>query len=145
VLDFLARWVDAYASASLLVQGGVVLGLSVFVGAVLVLVVALLPCDYFATTNMTASAASWWRRHPVVRFGLILVKNLFGIAIFALGMLMLVGPGPGIVVLALGVSLLDVPGKRSLERQLLRRPGVLHMLNDVRTRLRRAPFVLDPE
>jgi len=38
-------------------------------------------------------------------------------------------PGPGILTIVLGVMLLNFPGKRRLERWLIRRPMVLSAMN----------------
>jgi hypothetical protein len=54
-------------------------------------------------------------------------------------------PGPGLVFLLLGISLLDFPGKKKLERQLVRRPSVMRFLNDLRGSFGKAPFVVEPD
>ena len=46
-------------------------------------------------------------------------------------------PGPGIVFLLLGVSLVDVPGKRRFQRYLISRPMVLKSVNKLRARWHR--------
>ena len=43
-------------------------------------------------------------------------------------------PGPGLVFILLGLSLLDFPGKRALQRRVVTRPFVLRVLNKTRTR-----------
>jgi len=55
-------------------------------------------------------------------------------------------PLPGALALSehlLGISLLDFPGKRNLERRLLGVPSVIRFLNEVRSRFGRAPLVLE--
>jgi hypothetical protein len=52
-------------------------------------------------------------------------------------------PGPGLVFILIGLSLLDFPGKRSLERRLLAVPTVLRFLNEVRQRFRRPPLLIE--
>jgi len=52
-------------------------------------------------------------------------------------------PGPGLVFMLLGLSLLDFPGKRNAERRILAVPAVIRFLNDVRARFGRAPLALD--
>jgi hypothetical protein len=52
-------------------------------------------------------------------------------------------PGQGLLTILIGVMLLDFPGKRRLERWLLRRRGVLAAINKVRARYGRPPLVLD--
>jgi hypothetical protein len=54
-------------------------------------------------------------------------------------------PGPGLVFILLGLSLLDFPGKRSLERRLLSVPRVQRFLNEVRERFGRPPLIIDAD
>jgi hypothetical protein len=39
-----------------------------------------------------------------------------------------------------GLTMIDFPGKRNLERRLIGRPHVLHALNRLRARFHRAPL-----
>lgn len=102
-------------------------------------VLVKLPADYFRDP----SPRHWWvGRHPVIRrIGLIL-KNLLGGMLVALGVLLsLPGvPGPGILTILIGLMLLDFPGKRRLERWLISRPTILRTINRLRRRCRRPPF-----
>jgi hypothetical protein len=61
----------------------------------------------------------------------------------ALGVLMVFIPGPGILTILLGVTLLDFPGKRRLELKLISRPEVLRGVNAIRARYGRPPLLLD--
>ena len=45
----------------------------------------------------------------------------------------------------LGLSLLDFPGKRRLERKLVSRPSVMRFLNDLRASFGKPPFVVEPD
>jgi hypothetical protein len=56
------------------------------------------------------------------------------------GLAMLVLPGQGLLTIVIGVSLLDFPGKRVLERRLLSRPMVLQAINRLRQRFGRPPL-----
>jgi UPF0716 family protein affecting phage T7 exclusion len=62
------------------------------------------------------------------------LKNVLGVVLVLWGVIMLAIPGPGVVTLLLGLSLLDFPGKRALERRILTSPGVLRTLNALRAR-----------
>jgi hypothetical protein len=53
---------------------------------------------------------------------------------------MLVLPGQGLLTILIGLLLLDFPGKRALERRLLRRPGLRAFLDRMRVKRGRAPF-----
>jgi hypothetical protein len=52
-------------------------------------------------------------------------------------------PGQGILTILIGVMLLDFPGKRRLERWLVRRPAVFKGINRIRARFDKPPLVLD--
>jgi hypothetical protein len=60
------------------------------------------------------------------------LKNLLGATLLVAGLVMLVMPGQGILAILIGLSLLDFPGKRELERRLVARPRVIRFLNLVR-------------
>ena len=70
----------------------------------------------------------------------MIVKNLAGTLLVVAGLVMLVTPGQGLLALFVGVMLLDVPGKRTLEREILYRPSVLRVINRIRTKAGRPPL-----
>jgi hypothetical protein len=107
-----------------------------------VAVVVLMPADHFSRPPGHDSAA---RRHPALRWGIIILKNVAGLLIVPLGVIMALPlvPGPGLVFILVGLSLLDFPGKRSLERRLLAVPSVQRFLNRVRERFGRPPLVIE--
>jgi hypothetical protein len=51
-------------------------------------------------------------------------------------------PGPGLLVILIGITVMDFPGKRRLERWVVGRPGVLGAINRLRRRYGRPPLVL---
>ncbi|HEY2413097.1 MAG TPA: hypothetical protein VGI40_12685 [Pirellulaceae bacterium] len=85
----------------------------------------------------------WIDRHPLLRWLGILAKNLLGVAIIALGILLsLPGiPGQGLLTIAIGVMLVDFPGKHRLIQGFVGRPGVLAGLNRVRRAFKRPPLL----
>ena len=100
-------------SGALIVVGFVItftLSLAV-VGVLLV----RLPATYFLDRHQRGL---WIDQHPAVRWSGIVLKNVLGIGLIALGaVLSLPGvPGQGLLTILLGVMLLDFPGKRRLER-----------------------------
>lgn len=101
---------------------------------VLAIVVAGLPRDFFVRDRPRG------RRSLALR----ILRNVLGVALLAAGLLLSLPliPGPGILVLLLGLGLTDIPGKRRLLRAVVRRPGVSRKLNALRRRLKRPAFVL---
>jgi hypothetical protein len=107
--------------------------------AVTVVLVAL-PVDYFRNGLVKAE----WPRSPLLRWAWRIGKNLLGLALVALGLLLsLPGvPGQGVLTMVIGLILLDFPGKRGIERRLVGRPAVLGTINRVRARFHRPPMEL---
>lgn len=96
--------------------------------------VARLPSDYFSAPR--APLASRGLR----RVALLAVRNAAGILFMALGLIMMVTPGPGLVALLLGLSLCEFPGKHALLVRLAARPDVFRSLNWLRRRGDSPPF-----
>jgi hypothetical protein len=125
----------------------VLLGLGVFVigsvgGLALVsLVLIRLPANYFQTDR---PLTLWVDRHPVVRWTGIVAKNLAGGLVLVFGAVLSTPgiPGPGLLMILLGIMLLDFPGKRQMERWLISWPRVFDTINRLRKRYRRPPFDL---
>lgn len=75
-----------------------------------------------------------------------IVSNLCGLALVVFGIVTsLPGvPGQGLLTIAVGILLMDVPGKRRLARRLLHRRA-LDRINEFRRRFGMAPLVLPHE
>ena len=73
-----------------------------------------------------------------------IAKNILGLALIALGVLLSVPgiPGQGLLTIVIGLILLDYPGQAKLERRLAARPVVLRAINRVRARFGRPPMTL---
>jgi hypothetical protein len=82
------------------------------------------------------------RSHPVSRILLVLGKNLLALFLLALGVILLVLPGQGLLTLVLGVLLLDFPGRHKLQKSLISRPSILRIVNKLRARYERPPLRL---
>jgi len=84
-------------------------------------------------------------RHTSIRWIGIAIKNLVGVLLVLLGILMSIPgvPGQGMLTILLGIVLLDLPGKRRVERALIGRPSVLAKINRLRLRFGRPPLVLE--
>ena len=103
-------------------------------------VLVTLPADYFRQ----GAAPVERPRSPLLRWVWRIAKNILGLALIALGLLLSVPgiPGQGLLTIVIGLILLDYPGKRKLERRLAARPVVLRAINRVRTRFGRPPMKL---
>jgi hypothetical protein len=80
-----------------------------------------------------------------VRWGAVILKNLLGVFLILLGVLLsLPGvPGQGLLTILLGLIMLDIPGKRPLEARIIKRPTILAAINNLRARFNKPPLVLD--
>lgn len=119
-----------------------VLGLSLltFVGSLvgIPLLIVRMPADYFLRPEPTPD--TWPARHPAVRLVVLVAKNLLGLVLVIAGILMLLLPGQGILAILLGLALLDLPGKRALERRLIRSPAILPAVNAIRAKAGQPPL-----
>jgi hypothetical protein len=98
-----------------------------------------LPADYFVGPH----APAFWRdRHPALRAVGRVLRNVLGIVLVIVGIVLsLPGvPGQGLLTILIGLICLDIPAKRRLEQRLVRRPRVLGFINRLRTRYGRAPL-----
>jgi archaellum biogenesis protein FlaJ (TadC family) len=108
--------------------------------AVLPVVVAKLPADYFVRDKREPARRS--RKRPLLWGALALIKNLLGIVLILAGLAMLVLPGQGTVTILIGLALTNFPGKFALERRIARQPAVGKTLNRIREIAKKPPFVM---
>jgi hypothetical protein len=101
-----------------------------------------LPPDYFVRRP---TSGGFWHSHRALRFILLAAKNLIGGVTLIAGVVMAVPlvPGPGLLFMLVGIGLIDFPGKRALERRLLRLPRVLLSVNRLRARFGRPPLATE--
>ena len=127
---------------------GVLMGVGIFLitfAANLILVSVILvkiPADYFKESRNNTFLKGHSR---VVRVMAIIGKNLAGVLLVVLGVLLsLPGvPGQGVLTILLGVMLLDFPGRRRFERWIVSRPKVFKAINKLRHRFNKQPLVLN--
>lgn len=94
--------------------------------------VTRLPADYFAKPRRDSLIS---HRFPSwIRVLLLALKNLSGLLVIGLGIVMLVIPGQGLLTILIGLILIDFPGKYSFQRALVRRKPVLRSINWLRER-----------
>jgi hypothetical protein len=117
------------AAASVLVTGGILFRL---------------PANYFAGDK---PPPMWVDRHPVIRWLGNVGKNVLGVLLVVLGIILsLPGvPGQGLLTILIGLMFLDIPGKRRLEQKLVRRPRVLTVINRLRQARGRGPLVFEED
>ncbi len=109
-----------------------------------VIVLVKLPPTYFLDRP---KRQLWVDQHLAIRTILRLLKNLVGLFLVAAGVLLsLPGvPGQGILTVAIGIILLDFPGKRRLERSVVSRPRIGATIDRIRRRFGQPPLQFSEE
>lgn len=110
--------------------------------AIVSVIMVKIPADYFKPDRPRDLFAG---RSPVVRVLGIVGKNILGLLLVALGIVLsLPGvPGQGILTILMGIMLLDFPGRRKLEHKIVSRPQVLNTINKLRHRFGKPPLELE--
>lgn len=131
-----------------LTWGSILLGVGLFLTSLALSFVAIaivmvkLPENYFSSHYKQdfLPNSSW-----LVRWGAVIGKNIAGVFLILLGILLsLPGvPGQGILTILLGLIFIDIPGKRPLEARIIKRPTVLAAVNKLREKYGKPPFIVD--
>jgi multisubunit Na+/H+ antiporter MnhG subunit len=141
-----SEWLDSFWQT--LTLGNVLLGVGLFLvslgisfGAIAIVMVKI-PKNYFSSRyNEDFMPDSPF----LVRWGAVVAKNVLGVFLILLGIVLsLPGvPGQGLLTILLGLIMLDIPGKRPLEARIIKRPNVLAAINNLRARFNKPPLVVD--
>ncbi|HMQ04099.1 MAG TPA: hypothetical protein PKD26_09300 [Pyrinomonadaceae bacterium] len=131
-----------------LTLGKVALGVGLFLVSLgisftaIVLVLVKIPANYFSShyRDDFLPNSSW-----MVRWGAVVLKNVLGVFLVLLGLVLsLPGvPGQGLLTILLGLIMLDIPGKRPLEARIIKRPAILAAANRLRARFNKVPLIVD--
>lgn len=105
--------------------------------------VARIPVDYFCHEKRHPTPLK--QTHPILRIVSLIGKNLLGWVLLLGGLIMLFIPGQGLLTIAMGLLLMDYPGKFSLERKIVRKPKILNSLNWLRRKVNTPPLEIDAE
>jgi hypothetical protein len=135
--------VDFWASLTLtrILYGTAVFVVSMIVSLLIVGVVMVrIPENYFSShyQHDFLPNSSW-----LTRWGAVVAKNFAGLILVIAGIVMLIGPGQGILTILIGLILMDIPGKRPLEARLIKRPVILAAVNSFRAKYNKPPLVMD--
>ncbi|MFM9903735.1 MAG: hypothetical protein ACKVQJ_04095 [Pyrinomonadaceae bacterium] len=131
-----------------LTWGSILLGVGLFLVSLTIsfaaigIVMVKIPSNYFSSHYQRDFLPdSPW----MVRWGVVIVKNIAGIFLILLGIILSIPgvPGQGILTILLGLIMIDIPGKRPLEARIIKRPAVLAAINKLRARYQKPPLELD--
>lgn len=106
------------------------------------IVMVKIPSNYFSTHYQQDFLPN---SHWSVRWGAVIAKNLLGIFLVLLGIVLsLPGvPGQGLLTILLGIIMLDIPGKRPIEARIIKRPTIHAAIDNLRARFNKPPLELD--
>src|SRR5689334_16871726 len=107
------------------------LSIAVFIGSLIAIPIVLvgLPEDYLV--------------HPPAKnksLASTIAKNALGVTLLAIGVAMLVLPGQGILMVIVGLTLVDFPGRQRLMLKLMKQPKVQRVVTKIRARVGRPPL-----
>ena len=142
MVDLLTEFANSLTWRSALIGGLIFLVTFVVNLAIVTLILVRIPADYFKNSHKTEF---WSGPHPALRALGIIGKNILGVLLVALGVLLSIPgvPGQGLLTILLGIMLLDFPGKKTLERKLLNRPEIVKAINKLRRRFDKPALELD--
>ncbi|MEK7293835.1 MAG: PGPGW domain-containing protein [Nitrospirota bacterium] len=137
-MDALLAQVEAVLTKEILI-GLTIASVVFFVGTLIAIpfILVRLPPHYFDERHPRLWMPD---HHPGLRLLGFIVKNAVGAVLLAVGIALLVLPGQGILTILLGVSLLDFPGKRYIERKIVGQPTVLKAINALREKYAKPPL-----
>ncbi len=140
------EWLSSFWES--LTFGRVALGAGLFLASLAIsflsiaVVLVKIPANYFSShyQHDFLPNSSW-----AVRWGAVILKNILGVMLVILGLLLsLPGvPGQGLLTILLGLIMIDIPGKRPIEAKIIKRPTILAAANNLRARYDKEPLVLD--
>jgi len=142
MIELATGFFDSITLRDVLVTLGVLLVTFVVNLAIVSLILVKLPSTYFQKSHNRDILPD---SSPLVRVLAKIGKNVLGVLLVALGVVLsLPGvPGQGLLTVLLGIMLLDIPGRRRLEMKIVSRPKILHAINKLRHRFGKRALLLD--
>ena len=100
-----------------------------------------IPSNYFSRSTRPTTELE--RQHPRMRTLGVGVKNIVGLILILMGIVMLIIPGQGFLTITIGLMLTDFPGKYRLARWLASRKKIMTVMNMLRERAGKKPLYLE--
>ncbi|MEP6705027.1 MAG: PGPGW domain-containing protein [Acidobacteriota bacterium] len=138
--EWLAELWASLTLARILITAGLFAVSAVLSLVIVGIVMVKIPENYFSShyQHDFMPNSSW-----MTRWGAVIAKNIAGLILVIAGIIMLVGPGQGILTILIGLILMDIPGKRPIEARLIKRPIILAAVNNFRAKYDKPPLVMD--
>lgn len=106
-------------------------------------IVYFLSHEHFLTSNRQTLVWKDELRSRPVLLVCHLIKNLLGLSLLLVGVVLLFMPGQGLITILLSVLLIDFPNKHFLVGRIIAKPNIRSGLNKMRLFMRRRPFEFD--
>jgi len=142
MFDFISDFFTSLSWSKVLI-GALLFVASFFINLAIVSVILVkLPKDHFSKRRKTKF---WSGPHPALHAAKVIGKNVAGVLLVALGVVLSIPgvPGQGLLTILLGVMLLDFPGRHRLEQKLLSKPSIVNSINRLRKRFDKQPLELN--
>jgi hypothetical protein len=142
MVDLLSDFLSGLTWQKILV-GALIFLASFFINLGIVsFILVKLPADHFSKSRKTKF---WAGPRPAIHAAKVIGKNIGGLLLVALGIVLsLPGvPGQGLLTVLLGIMLLDFPGRHRLEQKLLSKPSIVNTINRLRERFDKPPLQLN--
>ena len=142
MFDLLSDFVSGLTWQKILVGALIFLASFLINLGIVSFILVKLPADHFSKKRKTKF---WAGPRPAIHAAKVIGKNIAGVLLVALGIVLsLPGvPGQGLLTVLLGIMLLDFPGRHRLEQKLLSKPSIVNTLNRLRERFDKPPLQLN--
>ena len=142
MFDLLSDFVSGLTWQKLLVGALIFLASFLINLGIVSFILVKLPADHFSKKRKTKF---WAGPRPAIHAAKVIGKNIAGVLLVALGVVLsLPGvPGQGLLTVLLGIMLLDFPGRHRLEQKLLSKPSIVNTINRLRGRFDKPPLQLN--
>jgi hypothetical protein len=142
MFDLLSDFVSGLTWQKILVGALIFLASFLINLGIVSFILVKLPADHFSKKRKTKF---WAGPRPAIHAAKVIGKNIAGVLLVALGIVLsLPGvPGQGLLTVLLGIMLLDFPGRHRLEQKLLSKPSIVSTINRLRGRFDKPPLQLN--
>ena len=142
MFDLLSDFVSGLTWQKILVGALIFLASFLINLGIVSFILVKLPADHFSKSRKTKF---WAGPRPAIHAAKVIGKNIAGVLLVALGIVLsLPGvPGQGLLTVLLGIMLLDFPGRHRLEQKLLSKPSIVNTINRLRGRFDKPPLQLN--
>lgn len=116
-----------------------------FIGTLVIIpyFIIRIPEDYLIRKNRRNEKP--FAQEPRMRVMYLIFKNLLGIILVVVGLIMFVIPGQGVITMLIGIMLMNFPGKHTMAIAIVRQPAIFKSINWTRAKAFYPPLILPSE